>query len=249
MTAGAPTPEELELKRLALQQDGCVAFLGAGISIPPAKDWTDTVREIGRRCGVTIGAGKLLPEVIDDCMDRNEAACDAACRQLFPQFAAASRQALSLLLRLPFKAVLTVNFDPWLHQQSQQDRYKRIHVYPDLPLTSGLLNGIYYLHGYFNSGDSTASVRNLVFGERSFRQAYTGSLLPGFLLNVFTYESVLFVGVDPTERHLARLLEHSVVVRRSVVTGRGLASHPVKHYALWPAPVSSSQENEPRRTR
>jgi len=246
MTGSAPTPEEAELRRLALRAGKCVAFLGSGVSIPPGRDWRGTVRHMTDRCGVHFSDDKQLTDMIDECIDTNEEECNAACRELFPEYTAASRTALLFLLRLPFKAILTVNFDPWLYQHSERGRYERCHAYPDLPLSPGLQSRMYYLHGYFNSGDPTASVRKLVFGERSFREAYEHSLLPGFLLNVFTYESILFIGVNLTEPHLAALLTRSIALRRAVAMLGGSDDIAPKRFVLLPAPISAVPEERAR---
>jgi hypothetical protein len=238
--ANSPT-EEVEAKRLVL--DGkCIAFVGAGASIPPGENWNDTVRRIATHCGIPIEDNMSRPEIIDKCLDKDEATCNQACRDLFPRHIASSRPAMDYLLRLPFKALLTTNFDPWLRQHSRRDHYQRCHIYPDLPLHYGLKDGIYYLHGYFDSEDRNATVRALVFGERSFREAYEGSLLPGFLLNVFTYETVLFVGVDPTEQRLFTLLQQSISIRKQIASDSTAISVPPKRFILWPTPVGASPE-------
>src|SRR5262249_46338522 len=87
---------------------------------------------------------------------------------------------------------------------------------PNLPLNAGLDHGLYYLHGYFNSDESSASVRTLVFGERSFEEAYGDSLLPGFLLSVLVYSNILFIAFNPLESHIALLLARSARIRRRI---------------------------------
>ncbi len=241
MTSTNVLAEEAEAKKLVLTGE-CVAFVGAGVSIPPGKNWSDTVRCVATRCGIPIEGNMSLPEIIDKCLDKDEVTCNQACRELFPRHIASSRPATSYLLRLPFKAILTTNFDPWLQQHSRRESYQRCHIYPDLPLHYGLKDGIYYLHGYFDSENMHATVRALVFGEQSFREAYDSSLLPGFLLNVFTYETVLFVGVDPTEQYLSKLLQQSIGIRKRIASDHITTSVPPKRFILWPTPIGTSPE-------
>lgn len=220
----------------------CVAFLGAGVSIPPGKNWQATVREIALRCGVSVDHERELPEIIDKCLKKDEDACNQACRTLFPKHVAESRTAMDYLLRLPFKAILTVNFDPWLHQHSRRENYKRCHVYPDLPLKDGLQGGIYYVHGYFDSEDKDATIRSLVFGKESFGRAYSRSLLPGFLLHVFTYETVLFVGMDPTEENISELIYKSIGIRNDVRASQQSQVETPMRFVLWPDPSDLAGE-------
>jgi hypothetical protein len=155
MALSNPSEEEVETKRFVL--DGrCVAFVGAGISIPPSKNWLNTVKDIAERCEVPFEDRRPLPEIIDECIDKSEFTCTEVCRDFFPRHTTISRTAINYLFRLPFKAILTTNFDPWLRQQSRQKDYKQCHAYPDLPLHLGLEQRIYYLHGYFDSNDKDA---------------------------------------------------------------------------------------------
>lgn len=236
------SPDALELEKLVLEEQCVVAFVGAAATIPPGQAWRETVRTIATRCGVAFKDDRPLPDVIDECIAKDETACNEACRELFPTHIASSRTALDYLLRLPFKALLTTNFDPWIRQHSQQALYKRVHVYPDLPLHYGLMNGLYYLHGYYDSANKNATVRALVLGERSFVEAYDESLLPGFLLNVFTYETVLFVGINPTEPRLAAILGQSISVRKRIGAGRGSTNVLPKRFILWPFSARPTQE-------
>jgi len=232
---------EKELENYVLGGD-CVAFVGAGMSIPPGKDWRDTVEKIASRCQVSIDQNKSLPQIIDKCIEENEESCNQVCRELFPKHVVRSRTAIGHLLRLPFKAILTVNFDPWLHQQSRQQQYERCHIYPDLPLKESLTGGIYYIHGYFDSDNKNSSIRSLVFGNASFHKAYSVSILPSFLIHVFTYETVLFVGIDPTEENLNKILKKSISIQKQISeTGNRQGDMP-KKFVLWARSDDMSKE-------
>lgn len=234
-----PSGVEKKIKGNVLSEN-CVAFVGAGLSIPPGRDWDLTVQEIAKHCRVSTDEGKEHPTIIDECLKKDENACNEKLREIFPKHVATSRKATDYLLRLPFKAILTTNFDPWLHQQSRQERYKRLHVYPDLPLKDGLQGGLYYLHGYFDSERKEASIRSLVFGEKSFHEAYNRSLLPGFLLNTFTYENILFLGIDPTEKNISDLLRKSIRIRKDVQMSSESRSDEPGRFILWPSPKGPS---------
>lgn len=243
----ADTLQDLtELKKSVLTKE-CVVFVGAGLSKPPGKDWKGLVRSIAIRCEVERKEDDAEPEIIDKCIDKNVVMCNQALKEEFPQHSVMVRTALVDLHRLPFKALLTTNFDPWIQQQSRVEKYKRWHVYPDLPIVGGISQGLYYLHGYLDYINAEPNIRQLVFGKKSFQNAYADSLLPGFLLNVFVYENVLFIGFNPTETNIANLLSKSMDIRRMLAArfGKPISALP-KRYVLWPAPNGKTEEDRVR---
>lgn len=230
MILSTSAADEVALTSLLLEKRCCVLFVGAGVSIPPAKSWDSLVQTLARKCEVKPRKSEPLPVTIDRCMrgKRRLSLCNAAFRKEFPLYTATTRTALLNLLRLPFKAILTTNFDPWLQQQSRTENYKNgVFVYPNLPLSgNGVSNAIYYLHGNFSGDDPDFSIENLVFGKKSFDDAYRHSLLPGFLLNVLTYENMLFVGFDPIQGNIARILTASLKLRRGIAKVGGSSDTP-----------------------
>jgi hypothetical protein len=180
------------------------------------------------------------PDVIDSCIAANEDGCNEALRAELPAHIAASRTAINYVHRLPFKSLITTNFDPWIRQLSTKRKYEGVHIYPTLPLGQGVKGRIYYIHGYFDSEDQTSSVSHLVLGRQSINEAYSDSLLPGFLLNLFVYENVLFIGFNPLEEHIKELLRRSVYLRLQVAKSLGIAPTSLpKRFILYPAPVTS----------
>ena len=209
-----------ELKRMVLLEK-VVAFVGAGVSKPPGHDWAELVKTMADNCGVRIN-GRPHPAVIDECIKKDELKCNAILREELPRHHATTRTLLGYITRLPFKAILTTNFDPWLLQHSRFSEWKHCRPYPNLPLNEGLAQCIYYLHGFFDSESDTSSVRDIVLGEESFVRAYGGaSLLPGLLMNVFTFENVLFIGFGPTEPHVSQILNQAIETRRAIAANGG----------------------------
>ncbi|MBZ5562425.1 MAG: SIR2 family protein [Acidobacteriia bacterium] len=237
------TTDEADLKAL-IYGGQCVAFVGAGISIPPGCEWDVLVDELATNCDVDANGGLSKAQVVDRCIDNGKERLNGALRTIFPRHIARLRPALPYLHRLPFKALLTTNFDPWVHQHSRREHYEKCFIYPDLPLSStGISKALYYLHGYFDPEDNNFDVERLVFGARSFEEAYQRSLLPGFLLNTFTYENVLFVAFNPKEENIAALLRGSVEQRRRISSrGRQEAARRVRRFILWDVKEYSSSE-------
>lgn len=238
-------PGETEARLTQQIKNGeVVAFFGAGMAIPPGKDWGRLVEDIARECGVCIDSHDLK-EIIDRCIEKDVARCNEVMRLHLTSDQPVTRTALVHASKLPFKAILTTNFDPWLRQSFDRKHFPSCFRYPDLPLNRGVEGGIYYLHGFFDSSDPSSSIEDLVFGARSFDRAYKESILSGFLLQVFTYEKILFIGFDPTEENVAGLISRSHRIRAQIL--RQTASHQPaerqnRHFALWAQPVSEPQE-------
>lgn len=238
------TPEHQELKTLVLSGK-CVAFAGSGLSNPPAGDWKTLVNAIAVQCGVpfddSVPAAEYL-NVIDRCIASSEDNCNRALRAELPAHVAASRTAIGYVHRLPFKALVTTNFDPWIRQQSRSGKYTGgVHIFPHLPLNRGIDGHIYYIHGFFDSEDASSSIVKLVLGQNSFDEAYGDSLLPGFLLHLFVYENIVFIGFNPLEEHVKELLRRSIHLRLRVAKSLGVAppASP-KRYILWPTTATAS---------
>jgi len=228
-----------ELKDLVLKEH-CVAFVGAGMSNPPGQQHRETVENIASRCNVEINH-RPLPEGIDACAETNPNEYEAALRDLFPKHVAEARTGLNYLFRLPFKAFVTTNFDPWLRNLATRQKIERVHVYPDLPLHEGLSSGLYYIHGCCDSENPRYRPGTLVFGAKAFSRAYSReSLLPGFLLNFFTYERVLFLGFDPSEKHIADLLLRAKVIREEI-NADAVSPNSPKRFLLWPSLMESDE--------
>jgi hypothetical protein len=222
-------------KQLVLDRQ-CIAFLGAGISHPPAQLWEQLVRELARCCRVTDLTG-TNPEIVDRCIKKDRDACNRTLREELPKDTALIRTAVTWTMRLPFRAILTTNVDPWIRQQTVSDWQRACFIYPDLPFGGGM-PGLYYLHGLFDADDRDACITKLVFGEDSFKSAYEESLLRGFLLNALTYEHVLFIGFNPREPRLSSILQKSRQIQTTISTVRARACETQK-FVLWPEPDAS----------
>jgi len=221
-----------ELTTLVLSGN-CVVFVGAGLSIPPAKKWESLVKDIADNCKVKFDNNDLHT-VIDNCINKDEHLCNQFLNEEFPFFISSTRNAMSDLLKLKFKAILTTNFDPWISRDSWRKKHKNVFIYPDLPLLKPINDNIYYLHGRFDSEAQNSSIRGLVFGKNSFTDAYNNSLLTGLLLNLLVYERILFIAFNPTEKYFSRLVESSVMIQKRIMDEQGVSTSSPKHFCLLP---------------
>jgi len=221
--------EALDKAKDAVFGGKAVLMVGAGAAVPVGKVWQTLVTGLATISGIVPEDGESNGHLVDRCIEANEPGCVDFLRAEFRNYPTTVRTVLLSLLRLPFKAILSTNFDPWLRQNAFGNQIGQVWVYPhlrggtyqNLPTVRDPSQKIdlWYLHGVFDAREGREAVSEIVFGEKSFNLAYgPGSLLPGFLLDVFTYETVLFVGFQPTEDHVANLLRQSIEVRRAIKT-------------------------------
>lgn len=220
-----------QLKDLVLQKK-CIAFIGAGFSIPPSKAWQPLVKKIAQECGIPYDPDDIY-HVIDACIELNERACNETLRHELPLYIPGTRNAIPELLNLQFKAILTTNFDPWIWREANRNGYPQFYVYPTLP---GLREGMFYLHGQFNSESPNSSISKLVFGEKSFKEAYDNSLLTGLLMNLLVYERIAFISFNPLEEHFVKLIKKSNHIYKYLMNEKGQSAPGPRHFCLWPAP-------------
>lgn len=206
---------EKEVEAL-VQNQKCVVFMGSGLSIPPSAEWSKTVKKFAKDIGVHFHKGKEK-EVIDECIEKNNIEFESKFSKEFPKDTATLRTAYVYLFQLNFKAWVTTNFDPWFHNITLGNKIET-YKYPYVPMNNGISNGLFYIHGYFDSEGKNCLARDLVFGKKSFDEAYgSSSLLPGFLINLFTCENILFVGFDPTEKYISTIIENSNRIRENLI--------------------------------
>jgi hypothetical protein len=221
-----------EFKKILLYEKNCIAFLGAGISKPPSGTWTETVYDIARYC--QINSEGEVKEIIDKCAEKKPVEFDKKMRELFPKHPAVARSAINHILRLPFEGYVTTNFDPWFQVLSTRDVIDKYYIYPSIPFHEGISKKLYCIHGVFDSEDSNSKTNDLVFGKKSFEEAYgMESLLPGFLLNLFIYNNVLFIGFNPREEYISGILQRANRIRTNLLRYGIKNINPFRRFVLW----------------
>ena len=205
----------------------CLAFIGAGFSVPVMPSWGELLEGLAGRLDVegrapepgnalhfeAFGqwlrdqAGARWEPLVKQVLDERLVAATPAAR-------AAMRVRLDLLRRIPFKAILTTNFDPTLeatattlapevYAEVLRDERARwwnapsatTHELPRTPLLK--------LHGDAN-GDPLRLP--LVLGRDDYRQrVYADRNYANFIRAAFAEYSVLFIGVSFTDAYLNEL--------------------------------------------
>jgi hypothetical protein len=110
-------------------------------------------------------------------------------------------------MRVPFRSYVTLNFDPILANQSRFHE-RKVFSYRSLPAEEIAYRSAFYIHGLIEE-DGKADPEKNVLGERVFAKAYNhvASVLPGFLQQLLTYRSVLFIGCSLREPALQPLFK------------------------------------------
>lgn len=220
-----------------IRQGKAVVFIGSGVSRGYYPSWGESVVKLCEACGIDppksidIENPKKLIKKAEECKRRNENAYYHMLKELFSIKFNAIRNTYILLLKLPFKAYITTNFDPMLATTwtylTGKDRF---YAYPNLPYRE-LSNGqIFYIHGYiYGHIEECCNQIKVVFAKSEFDEAYNNeqSLLPAFLQQLFTYEHVIFIGCRLGEPQLYKILK----IIKSIKL-QHFNQHHLQHYIL-----------------
>lgn len=202
----------------------CVAWLGSGLSEKHYPNWPQTVDQLCLSCGVAqlpdANAAKAVELIAkaEDCKVANIQAYYATLEQLFGQGVKQPRWALTLLLRLPFSAYVTTNYDPALSCVAAMHRpHINVWTYPILPPQDLRDKTVFYIHGLGLQGN-TPTGRNLVLAQSDFDTAYNG-VVDAFLDPLLKFNPTVFLGCRLAEPEIYavfdRLREIQTGIRRS----------------------------------
>lgn len=232
-----------------IKQRKAVAFIGSGISRGYYPSWGESVVELCKACGIDppgsidIENPEKLIKKAEECKRQNEETYYHKLKELFGTEFNGIRNTYILLLRLPFKAYITTNFDPMLATTwTYLTKKNKFYAYPNLPYRE-LSNGqVFYIHGYIHGyiKESCTQIK-VVFAKSEFEEAYNKeqSLLPAFLQQLFTYERVIFVGCRLGEPQLYRILE---IIKN--IKSQHFNQHHLQHYILLPEGEGNKEHYE-----
>jgi hypothetical protein len=190
-----------------LQSKRCVAFVGSGPSILAGyPNWHSLVCDLCSCCGVDLslaGNGNAA-----DFLQLAEAALRAdrikyrrRLGEVFGKAVSVIPRLYKLLMRIPFKSYITLNFDPLLAEESRylENPPCSIYPYPNLDRQHIGKRSIYYLHGYVGQSGIPEEVE-LVLAESEFAHAYRADgPLRQFLLPTLTHDPICFIGCELRE--------------------------------------------------
>ena len=200
----------------------CVAFVGAGFAAPAVPAWKVLLEKLAERAGLDPDTGAWLEALISHGGSRDlEAAAQVLQVAMGPAFDLALADVLieegaeerigerkRLLAGIPFDAILTTNFDLFLHGEVPgPNAYQRVlrdppHRWWEPRFWDGTRGApIVKLHGEVGPvGDA------VVFTQRDYRERlYSSSAYTTFLRSLFATSTVLFIGVSFTDAYLNEL--------------------------------------------
>ena len=201
-------------------KDGkCIPIIGAGVSHPDYPLWAVLSDQLKEAC--EIRAEDLTS---DDPADILEAA-RAKNRQKFIaallgkfrrlEHPSAARR-YHLLARLKSRRYITLNFDPLLVDIVGLHRNVAVSQYPWITSGQHEDGELIHLHGRLD-GDFDASAWPLVLTRTDFDKAYhpDQGLLHSFLQDTLLNNDVCFLGCNPREGNLAKLLSACAKLKHS----------------------------------
>ena len=223
----------------------CYAFVGAGLSKPAGyPDWAGLLQELANEAHLAPNAFNS-----EDYLDRAEecfAAMGEARYYAFVErtFSADGREPFrpihQYLMRTPFKAYLTTNFDGCLEKAAEMIGARgRIHIFPDLNPGDLQQGDIFHIHGKLDHESGMNPVGSIVLTRSDFRLAYEDSSSVHTLLNAaFSYGTVLFVGYslsDPDLRQIFEAVDRERAALAGAMKRRGVGEMRTnRHFALLP---------------
>lgn len=247
---------------LSIVQEGdYILWLGSGLSKASGyKMWKDAVNFIAKHCGVEEFSQDEDPTIeellskAEDCKNLRENRYKDAIFETFSKIQLINDFSLTLLAQLPFKAIVTTNFDPIIKTIFPGN----VHYYPLLP--SIYLNSkpmpVYYLHGIADidkSKNQNPQDLHYVLSTSEFDFAYSTkrtSLGEGesaeFLRQLLSHHSLLFVGAGLEELAFKSLFERiDTFVEDYARIGHIREDNSLKRYALLPrTPIKTREYND-----
>jgi CheY-like chemotaxis protein len=207
----------------------CIAFVGAGFSQPAVPGWPALLSELGRRLGMPVSLASnttaLEYELIGQAL--RQRAGDAAEFETHVKAILESRadnderiakgretvrNRCKLLQSIPFKAILTTNFDAWLPGENTgpstywnvlREDLGRWWEFPIRASDPHPRVPIIKLHGDANGNPDQAPI---VLGRTDYRRrVYGENGYTSFIRAAFASYTVLFLGVSFTDAYLNEL--------------------------------------------
>lgn len=174
-------------------------------------DWISAVSDLCSTCKVAFPESlpgqkdkreSILIDKAQECKQTNPDGYYRKLIELYGTRGKGTRPEYYTMLRLPFKAIITTNFDPLLADAAKLEDVQ-VYAYPELSaITIGEnQRSVYYIHGIAERNGSPDS-RSLVFARSEYDQAYSHQfgLTSLFLKSMFLECRILFIGAEPDSK-------------------------------------------------
>ncbi|MDY6839428.1 MAG: SIR2 family protein [Thermodesulfobacteriota bacterium] len=233
-----------------IKNGNCVAWVGAGLSeVADYPGWQETVRHLCKACQVTplppehYPSADELMDKADECKQANLTAYNTSLGQLFGGPVVTTRRAFHLLMKLPFRAYVTTNFDPLLDDAAGAHGKRTVCTYPALPIPIIERNpgSIFHLHGLARQNNMPRG-EGLVLSTSEYDLAYgnTGPVAD-FLTQLLLYYDVLFIGCSLAEPAMYEAFARVHTIHLQIQRSQPGARTP-QRFVLRPTLYSGSDE-------
>jgi hypothetical protein len=198
--------------------------VGSGFSKVGYPGWSDLLDLLCAASGVDpLDPGErekpdALIDKAEECKQANPQAYGQVLESEFADKGATTHRSLIPILRLPFRAFVTTNFDPLLSNAASDLGRVGYEAYPDLQVAKVAETDrpVFYIHGHVEQGAA-----HLVLARSDFEAAYETSVST-FLSQLFLSYDVVFLGARLEEpdvvevfRRLSKLRQLTLSMGRS----------------------------------
>jgi SIR2-like domain len=206
-----PTNDLLfEVLTRVIWEGRCIVVIGAGVSAADYPLWPDLIAILQERCGLR--AEDLLSthplDVAQAAKDKNPQEYARALDDVFRRKERPlSAKRYHLLARTKFASYINLNVDPLLLDILDLHFDIRVSEYPHLQNQHHGPQELFYVHGRLGP-DRPAATSQIVLTRSEFDRAYDPlqTRLYGFIQATMLDHHVCFIGCNPTEPYLARML-------------------------------------------
>lgn len=237
MTSPNPPTHDVYFDSLttSVRSGDCVAVIGAGVSAGDYPLWPELIERLKERCN-------LKPDEFrsSDLLDIAEAAKNKDVNAYYETLAEvfARKDALKTaaryhsLARIPFASYVTLNFDPLLVDILSLHRNIYWSEYPSLSVENHSRSDVFHAHGRIQPGVAP-SLAKIVLTRSEFDEAYNPHTqrLHGFWQSTFLDHDICFIGCNPSEPNIRRLLGGCKAIRSRVLSLT--APGRPRWYLLW----------------
>ena len=220
----------------SVQGGKCVAFIGAGMSIPDYPNWSDLVKEIQAARGLKAEENEenFSFKITGPTTKSDEEVFWSTIRERFARkhpLKTNVEMKYHFLYRAPFHSYISTNFDPILVDIFSLHSNVRFWSYPDLPNNLRDEGMLYLMHGRVDP-EEDQDVPKIVLTPPTFKEAYDPevSLLPDLLRDIFLRHDVCFMGCGFKDENLAGVLKICRNIRKTY--WKPTMPNPPRWYAL-----------------
>jgi SIR2-like domain len=232
----------------AVSGGDCIAWVGSGLSAVAYRGWNDAIAELCDACGISrLAKYPSADELIDkaeECKKADQRAYEETLANLYGGNVTVTRLAYQWLMRAPFKAYVTTNFDPLLSESAAVAGHANVFRYPllELPEIGRRTKPMFYIHGHARP-NGIASGQNLVLARSEFKEAY-GGVVSLFLQAIFLSYPIVFIGCGLSEPEIQEQMSrvHSMLVQ--IKRSRVGYKSPVRFALLPPIMVGGDRKDD-----